>query len=132
MSAPVRWPRRRQATRAGWLALKLGCSRDEAEQRLLASQHAAWRMTATPSELRAEAEYQATLAPTTGVRVVVDGDVADAGNWRSPRASRGRRWRMSADATCPHCRRSADAAMRAHDDARAALDVLLSGGEVGG
>lgn len=62
-------------TQAAWLASKFRrtpCSVADAEERLRAFRRAAWRLTASPAELRADAEYEATLRGATGVRVALD------------------------------------------------------------
>ena len=75
-------------TQAAWLASKFRrnpCSVADAEERLRAFHRAAWRLTASDCELRADAEYEATLRVPTGARVVLDeAPVEDDGQLELP------------------------------------------------
>ena len=74
MSAPA-WSKRHGL--AAWLARHLRCSVAEADERLQASRRAAFRLTASDAEWKADDDYRDADVARTGVRVVVD-DVAPA------------------------------------------------------
>mgnify|MGYP003452138194 CR=1 FL=1 len=73
MSAPA-WSKRHGL--AAWLARHLRCSVAEADERLQASRRAAFRLTASDAEWRADDDYRDATAPRTGVRVDVADEVA--------------------------------------------------------